>query len=147
MRNILSLDSFLNESAQRNLLDEESTKRLFRFFEQVFYEIGDKRHDPPFPHQLEELTPEARAYLLDVLDVVKKWDRSWPRLGQFLDPQTNAPITTDDQKIAYLASNFFSGFGRPSRLGSSISPQEGLRLPEPPSQDVVNSIVRFAKSR
>jgi hypothetical protein len=147
MKNILPQEEFLNENYQRKISDRDTTKKLFRFFEQVFYEIGDKRFNEPLPHQLEELTTETKKYLLDVLDVVKEWDRTWPRLGQFLDPQTNEPLTTDDEKISYLASNFFSGFGRPSRLGTSLNPEPGLLLPEPPSQEVVNSIINFAKSR
>jgi hypothetical protein len=127
--------------------NDAATKNLFRFFEKVFYEIGDKRYDPPHPHQMEKLTPEAKEYLLDVLDVVKEWDRTWTRMKKFLDPQTNKELTSDDEKISYLASNFFAGFGRESRLGTSINPQPGLKLPEPPSQDVVNSIINFAKAR
>ena len=147
MKHILILEEFLNESYQRKLADEETTKKLFRFFEQIFYEIKDKRFDYPYPHQLEKLTPEAREYLLDVLDVVKEYDSSYSRLGKFLDPQTSKTLTTEDELISYLASSFFSGLGRSSKLGSSYEPKPGLRLPEPPSQEVVQSIIDFAKSR
>lgn len=147
MENILPIEDFLNESYQRKLADEETNKKLFRFFEKVFYEIKDKRHDEPYPHQLEVLTPETREYLLDLLDALKDYDKTYPRLGQFLDPQTSKPLTTEDELISYLASNFFSGFGRGSRLGNSLQPIQGLRLPEPPSQEVVENIVKFAQSR
>jgi hypothetical protein len=147
MKHILIIEEFLNESYQRKLADEETTKKLFRFFEQVFYEIKDKRHDYPHPHQLEKLTPEAKEYLLDVLDAVKEYDSGYPRLGKFLDPQTSKTLTTEDELISYLASNFFSGFGRSSQLGSAYDPKPGLRLPEPPSQEVADSIIAFAKSR
>ena len=117
MENILPIEDFLNESYQRKMSDEETNKKLFRFFEKVFYEIKDKRHDEPYPHQLEVLTPESREYLLDLLDALKDYDKTYPRLGQFLDPQTSKPLTTEDELISYLASNFFSGLGRGSRLG------------------------------
>ena len=147
MKHILILEEFLNETYQRKLADQEGTKKLFRFFEQVFYEIKDKRHDYPHPHQLEKLTPEAREYLLNLLDAVKEYDSRYSRLGQFLDPQTSKPLTTEDELISYLASSFFSGFGRGSQLGTAYDPKPGLRLPELPSQEVANSIIAFAKSR
>lgn len=147
MEKILSIEDFLNESYQRKMSGEEMNKKLFRFFEKIFYEIKDKRYDEPYPHQLEVLTPESREYLLDVLDVLKDYDRTYPRLGEFIDPQTSKPVTTEDGLITYLASNFFCGFGRASRLGSSLQPIQGLRLPEPPSQEVVENLVKFAQSR
>lgn len=147
MNNIVSIEEFLNESYQRKLADEATNKKLFRFFEQIFYEIRDKRHDEPHPHQLEVLTPESREYLLDVLDALKDYDKTFPRLGVFLDPQTSKPLKTEDELISYLASNFFSGFGRGSRLGSSVDPAPGVRIPEPPSQEVVENLIKFAKSR
>ena len=147
MEHILHIDEFLNESYQRKLTDEDWNKKMFRFFEQVFYEIKNKRHDYPFPHQLAKLTPESREYLLDVLDVVKTFDDKYQRTGQFLHPDNNRPLTTEDELISYLASNFFSGFGRSSKLGSSYAPIGGLRLPMPPSQTVVDNIADFAKSR
>lgn len=147
MKHILILEEFLNESYQRKLADEEMTKKLFRFFEQVFYEIRDKRHDYPYPHQLEKLTPEAREYLLDVLDVLKDFDSEYQRVGEFRNPENNKVLRTEDELISHLASAYFSGFGRSSRMGVSYDPKPGLRLPEPPSQEVVQSIVDFAKSR
>lgn len=148
MKNILSPEEFLNESYQRQLADEEMNQSLFRFFEKVFYEIKDKRGDFPRPHQLEHLTPEAKEYLLDVLDVVKEFDRRYKNTGRIQHPDNNRILTTDDELISYLSAMFFGGFGRPSTaLGSSQKPVEGLRLPVPPSQDVVESIIKFAQSR
>lgn len=147
MKHILILEEFLNESYQRKLADEEGTKKLFRFFEQVFYEIKDKRSDYPHPHQLQKLTPEAREYLLDLLDVVKEFDNDYKRLGEFRDLGTNRVLTSEDDLISYLSAGLFGGFGRGSQLGISYDPKPGLRLPELPSQEVANSIIAFAKSR
>lgn len=147
MKYIIPIRKIITESYQRKISDEATTRKIFRFFEQVFYELRDKRYDPPHQHQLDQLTPEAREYLLDVLDVLKDYDQRWIRLGRFIHPQTSRTLSTEDELISYLASSFFAGFGRGSILGTSYSPQPGLRLPEPPSQEVVDSIVRFAKSR
>jgi hypothetical protein len=82
-----------------------------------------------------------------VLDVVKKFDPSLIRTGEFLHPDNDSKLSTEDELISYLSSKYFAGFGRPSILGNSINPVKGLRLPVPPSQEVVDSIIRFAKSR
>ena len=145
MKHILILEEFLNESYQRKLADEETTKKLFRFFEQIFYEIKDKRFDYPYPHQLEKLTPEAREYLLDVLDVVKDFDRDYS--GEFRHRDNGRVLTSEDDLISHLSTGYFSGFSRGSQLGSAYAPKPGLRLPELPSQEVADSIIAFAKSR
>ena len=126
---------------------EINQKDLFRFFEKVFYEIGDKRHGLPTSDQLAQLTPEAKSYLLNVLDAVKIYDDKYRRLEKFLHPDNNKELTSADELISYLSSVYFSGFGRPSILGTSINPIKGLKLPVPPSQEVVNSIINFAKAR
>jgi hypothetical protein len=112
-----------------------------------FYEIKDKRHGLPTSDQLAQLTPEAKSYLLTVLDTVKMYDSKYQRLGKFLHPDNNKELTSEDELISYLSSMYFAGFDRPSILGKPNKPIQGLKLPQPPSQEVVNSIINFAKAR
>lgn len=120
--------------------DEETNKRIFRWFEICFYEANGKRFSRIGKEQYSLLSDETVNYLLATLDVVKNYDPKYLRLGRLLDPQTNQPLESDYQKIAHLTGNYFSGLGRGSILGTSLDIVKGLRLLMPPSQAVVDNI-------
>lgn len=120
--------------------DDETNKRIFRWFEICFYESNSKRFSRIGQEQYSLLSDETIDYLLATLDVIKNYDPKYIRLGKLLDPQTNLPLESDYQKIAHLTGNYFSGFGRGSVLGTSLDIVNGLKLLMPPSQAVVDNI-------
>lgn len=120
--------------------DEQTNKRIFRWFEICFYESNGKRFSRIGKEQYSLLSDESIDYLLATLDVVKNYDPKYVRLSKFLDPQTNLPLESDYEKIAHLTGNYFSGFGRGSILGTSLDIVNGLKLLMPPSQAVVDNI-------
>jgi hypothetical protein len=118
----------------------DNNRRVFRWFEICFYEANNKRHSPITKYQYSLLSEESKKYLMAILEVVKRFDSNYSRTGRLLDRQTNLPLETGYDFISYLASCFFSGFGRGSVLGSSNEIKEGVNLLMPPSQEVVDNI-------
>ena len=67
------------------------------------------------------------------------YNDTFKRLGKVLDPQTNKEITTESDKIKYVTSAYFSGLGRPGKLGSSVSMTfPDLVLPVPSAEVIAD---------
>jgi hypothetical protein len=141
MKHIQLFEEFIPKlSFNYKIADENWKKKIFRWFEICFYEANDKRHDKISEYQYSLLSNESKQYLLATLEIVKKFDSTYSRTGKLLDRQTNLPLESEYEFIAYLSSCFFGGFGRGSILGSTYNIKEGLELLLPPSQEVVDNI-------
>jgi hypothetical protein len=119
----------------------EQQKTIFRVLEKAFYEGNDKRHSNISDKTISKLSPDTKAYLLNLYEVLKPFNSTYQRLGKVTDSQTNKEITSENDKIKYVTSSYFSGFGRPSsELGSAANPKyKDLVLPLP-SAEVLNDI-------
>lgn len=141
MKHIKLFEQYIYDLQNRfEIADEKFKNIIFRWFEICFYESHDKRHNPISTFQYSLLSEESKEYLLATLDMIKSFDVNYGRLGKFLDPQTNKPLQSDYELIAYLSCRFFSGKGRGSVLGSSNDIKSGVVLLKPPSQEVVDNI-------
>lgn len=141
MKHVKLFEQYISDIQGKFEVANEKTKQiLFRWFEICFYEAHDKRHNPISVYQYSLLSEESKEYLLATLDMIKPFDVTYGRLGKFLDPQTNKPLQSEYELIAYLSGRFFSGKGRGSVLGSSNDMKNGVMLLNPPTQKVVDNI-------
>jgi len=117
----------------------EVNKTVFRILEQAFYEGNGKRYDVITDAQLQSMSAATKTYLLNLYEQLKAYNDTFKRLGKVLDPQTNKEITTESDKIKYVTSAYFSGLGRPGKLGSSVSMTfPDLVLPVPSAEVIAN---------
>ena len=134
----------IKKDTQKSSIKEQG--KLFRIFEKAFYEGNNKRNDDISNEQLQQLSPETKAYLVDLYERAKPFNETYQRTGKVTDVQTNEEIITDEDKIRYITANHFGGFGRPSRLGSAADyvfrqdPKYKDLIFAIPSQDVLNNI-------
>jgi hypothetical protein len=134
----------IKKDTQKSSIKEQG--KLFRIFEKAFYEGNNKRHNDISNEQLQQLSPETKAYLIDLYERAKPFNEEYQRIGKVRDVQTNKEIITDEDKIRYITANHFGGFGRAARLGSAADyvfrqdPKYKDLIFAIPSQDVLNNI-------
>ena len=120
-------------------VDQAQQKTLFRIFEKAFYEGNDKRFNNISDEVLASLSPATRQYLVDLYEAIKPYNEKYQRLGKVTD-ENNKEIVTDEQKIKYVTSAYFSGKGRGSQLGTSLSPKFSDLVFPTPSRQVLENI-------
>lgn len=111
---------------------EESFK-LAGWFDQKFYESGDKRHSEITNAQFEKMLPETKEYLKKLYKKMKE-----------LYPNSNSSrklVNTDKDAVYAVTQNYWGGFGRQGDLvGKNLkNPKNTPSLPLP-SKSVENNL-------
>lgn len=117
------------------MANPEESGKLAVWFDQKFYESGNKRHDSISNVQFEKLLPETKEYL-KVL---------YKRLQEIMpnNPNSRMTIKNDQDIINAVTNNYWGGFGRYGELTNKhLNKQSVPSLPKPTKsvEDNLNSV-------
>jgi hypothetical protein len=114
---------------------EESFK-LAGWFDQKFYEAGDKRHSSITNAQFEKMLPETKEYL----------KKLYQRMKELFPGNINSrlQVKTERESIDAVTNNYWGGFGRQGKLVqdnySNIKNTPSLPIPSKSVENDLNSI-------
>ena len=127
---VLPKGEFQRLTIQRDKYDIPVTKNgkyLDRFFEKVFYEGFDKRHNMFSNEIISKLTPETKSYLLQLKDIVKQKGLLRGPENGFVNKYGRLPKTVDEE-IEMISGNLWGGYGRRGGIQTQLN-----ELPVPSS--------------
>ena len=125
----------LSNSSFKMAEPEESFK-LAGWFDQKFYEAGDKRHSSITNAQFEKMLPETKEYL----------KKLYQRMKELFPGNINSrlQVKTERESIDAVTNNYWGGFGRQGKLVqdnySNIKNTPSLPIPSKSVENDLNSI-------
>lgn len=123
-------------SSSFKMAEPEESFKLAGWFDQKFYEAGDKRHSSITDSQFEKMLPETKNYLKKLYERMKEL---FPE-----NPNSRSQVKTERELIDAVTNNYWGGFGRNGKLVqdnfSNIKNTPSLPIPSKSVENNLNSI-------
>jgi hypothetical protein len=120
-------------SSSFKMAEPKESFKLAGWFDQKFYEAGDKRHSSITNAQFEKMLPETKEYL----------KKLYQRMKELFPGNINSrlQVKTERESIDAVTNNYWGGFGRTGKLvGDNVSNIKNTPSLPIPSKSVENNL-------